>query len=317
MNKNILVTGVNGFVGHHVASLLHDMGYRIVGVGNQSELNKDLVGCVDEYISCDLTNPDAVKKINLSNTQAIINLAAFAVVGAPEDKKDLYNKINIAVHVVLYQECLNQNATPRIIVVSTGAVYDPIQPLPLNETNSSLAPDERSNEYVISKKKAEKSIQYFIDRGLKCIIARPFNHTGPGQQLGFLLPDLSEQIEIAIKRKTPILVGNLKTRRDFTDVRDVAKAYILLATCPEVNLNHSIYNICSGSSISGEQMLGFIAGSYGALELTTLVDPSKIRSNEIMDIYGSRDRITADTGWLPTIPINQMVDDFIAWKKSN
>lgn len=317
MNKYILVTGVNGFVGHHVANQLHKMNIKVLGVSNQKSVQDDLKEIVDEYISCDLTNPDEVRKLDLSNIEAIINLAAFAKIGGvTEEEKGLYDKINIAVHAVLYDECLNQKVSPRIIMVSTGAVYDPLQPLPLTEA-SSLAPDEKSNEYVISKKKAEKTISYFTDQGLKCVIARPFNHTGPGQLPGFLLPDLSQQIENALKEGQPLMVGNLDTKRDFTDVRDVARAYVELATCDESKLRHTVYNICSGSSISGKDMLQFVMNAYGASNMTTQIDPSRIRTNEIMEIYGSRERITQDIGWEPTISVRQMVEDFVEWKSQN
>ena len=316
MFKKVLVTGVNGFVGHHVADQLHKMGISVLGASNQPHIQEDLSGVVDEYISCDLTDPDSVAKIDLNGVDAIINLAGFAKVGDSIGQGELYNKVNIGVHTVLYQECLNQGVSPRIIAVSTGAVYDPLQPLPITE-ESKLADDDKTNEYTISKKLMEKAVAEFDSQGLDPIIVRPFNHTGPGQLPGFLIPDLGEQIEDSAKEGKPLLVGNLETKRDYTDVRDVAEAYVELATCDRSKLKHRIYNICSGKSVAGTEILRLLAESFGYENVETEIDQKRIRANEIMDIYGSRDRITQDTGWEPKIPIEQMIKDYADWKKTS
>jgi len=313
--SKILVPGVNGFVGHHVATQLHERGFGILGVGNQPKLEADLGGIVETYVSCDLTDPTAVSKLDLKDVSAIINLAGFAKVGDSHGQGDLYNKVNVGVHKVLYQECLNQGVSPRIVAVSTGAVYDPNQPLPITE-ESALIPDEQTNEYVISKKLTEQAVLEFNQTGLRCIIVRPFNHTGPGQLPGFLLPDLYEQIKMSQANKTPLMVGNLKTKRDFTDVRDVARAYVELATCDESRLNHSVYNICSGKSVEGTKILQILSEACGVKNLEMQIDPSRIRKNDVMDIYGSCERLNTDTGWQPTISIDQTIHDFVSQKQA-
>jgi GDP-4-dehydro-6-deoxy-D-mannose reductase len=225
----ILVTGVNGFVGHHVAEQLHESGYEVLGVDRRPELQDDLKGVVEEYVSCDLTDSEAIKSINLETVSAIINLAGFAKVGDSRGQGELYDKVNIGVHTVLYDECVRQGASPRIIAVSTGAVYDPNQPLPQTE-ESKLHDVNTVIEYIASKIKMEKAVAEYRDRGLDVIITRPLNHSGPGQLPGFLIPDIGEQIKDAIAQDKPLLTGNLDTKRDYTDVRDVANAYVLLAT---------------------------------------------------------------------------------------
>jgi GDP-4-dehydro-6-deoxy-D-mannose reductase len=313
--RKVLVTGVNGFVGHHVAKQLHDKGFTVYGASNQSDLQEDLSGAVDEYISCDLTSPEAVAKIDLSEVDAIINLAGFAKVGDSIGQGELYDRVNIGVHTVLYEECLNQGVSPRIIAVSTGAVYDPNQELPITE-DSALIPRDKTNEYTISKQKMEEAVTAFNDRGLQCVIVRPFNHSGPGQLPGFLLPDLGEQIEEAAQQGMPLMVGNLATKRDYSDVRDVARAYVVLATVGAERLNHTIYNICSGVSTKGTTILDLLKESFGASDVEVKVDQSRIRPHDVMDIYGSRDRLTQDTGWQPEISVEQMVQDYANWKKS-
>jgi len=162
----------------------------------------------------------------------------------------------------------------------------------------------------------EDAVSSYNKKGLHCVIARPFNHIGPGQMPGFLLPDLAQQLENAKNENGVIRVGNIKTRRDFTDVRDVARAYTLLATTESHNLSATIYNICSGTSLAGEQILGWLSDAYGFNDIKVEVDTDKIRENDVMDIYGSNERLQKDTGWKPQIPIEQTIRDFVEWKRS-
>lgn len=310
----VLVTGVNGFVGHHVAHALKDRDIRVIGVGNQSELAEDLKNIVEQYISCDLVDPDKVSQLDLRDIDAIINLAGFANVGESIGQGELYNTVNIGVHTVLYQECINQNVSPRIIAVSSGSVYDTSQPLPITE-ESKLIERNKANEYAVSKKLMEEAVLEFNDKGMDCIIVRPFNHSGPGQLPGFLLPDLGEQIKQAAKKNEPLMVGNLETKRDYTDVRDVARAYAELVACDRSKLHHTIYNVCSGESRKGSDILRLLAEAFDAPDLKTQVDPKRIRPNDCMDIYGSNRRLADDIGWKPEISVEQMVKDYAAWKK--
>lgn len=312
MSKKILITGINGFVGHHVAVIAHAVGHDVVGIGNQAELAEDLVDSVSEYLSCDLTDAESVKNVDLQNIDAIINLAGFAKVGDSRGQGELYNKVNVGVHTVLYDECLRQKVTPRIIAVSTGAVYDSDQQLPLSE-DSYLISDEHTNEYVVSKLHMEQSLIDYREKNLNVIIARPFNHAGPRQLSGFLVPDLLEQIKSATVSDRILRVGNLKTKRDYTDVRDVAKAYLLLATADENKIKHNTYNICSGRSTAGEDILAMLLNSYDASGLKVELDPAKVRKNDVMDIYGSFERIHKDIGWSPTISLEKMIGDFVDW----
>lgn len=312
---SVLVAGVNGFVGHHVARTLHDQNEQVLGVNLERELSPELIGIVGQYESCDLTDSQAVSRLDLSDVTAIINLAGFAAVGSSTGKSELYDKVNVGVHTTLYEACLAQNVSPRIIAVSTGAVYDSSQPMPQTE-DSRLINASDTNPYVASKLHMEAAVRELReDRGIDCIIARPFNHTGPGQGPGFLLPDLAVQLSDALASGTTMKVGNLDAKRDFTDVRDVARAYVLLATCERASLRHSVYNICSGKSIAGQYLFNLLAKNWGTPGITTEVDPKKLREKEVMDLYGSYERLNDDTGWQPEIPIEQTIADFVAWKR--
>ncbi len=168
---NILVTGINGFVGQHVARTLESKQHNVIGVGNQEAPSDEINLIISKYYSCDLTDPDQVKKIDLKDIDTIINLAGLAKVGDSRGQGELYNRVNVGVHTVLYDECLQQGANPRIIAVSTGAVYDADQPLPITET-SELVSANSTNEYVQSKLAMETALEDYRKRGLHIIVAR-------------------------------------------------------------------------------------------------------------------------------------------------
>lgn len=309
MSKTILVTGVNGFVGHHLTHEIIDRGHSVIGVGLQPKAAPKLAKLLDEYYSVDLVNPAHVAKLPLAKVRAVISLAGLANVGQSFDKPELYMQVNTSVIQTISQALLNnRQLQTRHLVVSTGAVYDPAQPMPLNEA-SGLVGD--SSPYVKSKQAMEQACQEFIMQGLDLVIVRPFNHIGPGQEPGFLLPDLFVQIKQAASSDQPLKVGNLKTKRDYTDVRDVVRAYAELVTTPK--LNHQVYNVCSGRSTGGDKILELLLASLALDKKPGVsVDQSRIRANDPPDIYGSFKRLKSETGWAPTIHIEQTIKDFIA-----
>ena len=216
--------------------------------------------------------------------------------------------VNVAVLSVLGNELLKQNPTARMIAVSTGALYDPNQVMPLSETSKTI---ETGSPYALSKLAMEKQANRLRNDGLDCIIVRPFNHIGPGQGLGFLIPDLVNKLRQADKVNSSITVGNLKTIRDYTDVRDIARAYADLATAE--NLDHNLYNVCGGIGYSGEDILKAICKAldinYGTLSIN--VDPSLIRPSDPGKIIGDHSKLTNDTGWNPQISLSKTITDII------
>ncbi len=312
---NVIVTGINGFVGRHVARSLHEYGHKIIGIGMQPEPDQEVSHLLEKYYAVDLSNTTEVSSINLTDVDSVINLAGLTKVGDSAGQGELYNRINIAVHTLLCEESMRQKSSPRIVAISSGSVYDPNQTLPLHE-QSKLIDKNNSNEYTVSKLLMEEAVELLIQQGVDCIIARPFNHSGPGQLPGFLIPDLSEQLMNTSERGVPLLVGNLQTKRDFTDVRDVASAYVALATCPRNQLKHRIYNVCSGESVAGKTLLEHLQEAFGLTTIETQVDPKKIREHDISEIYGTYERLQKDTGWEPKIPIESMINDFVTWRKA-
>lgn len=303
----VFVTGINGFVGHHLAVELARQGHQVIGSGTEPSLSPALQSFTAEYYgNSDLTDPQAVAKLPLDKADAVINLAGLAQVGASEGQTEKYQRINVAVHTVLADRVAELDRKEvRIIAVSTGAVYDNHQPMPLSEDGQLIS--SKGSPYALSKIAMEQALKSYSENGLDIIIVRPFNHIGPGQLGGFLVPDLTSQVLDSNR----LLVGDLTTERDYTDVRDVVRAYALLATLPK--LDHSLYNICSGKSISGQVMLNEIIKASGKdpESITVKVDQTRLRPNDPKKVVGDSSRLYEDTGWQPTIPLNQTITDVV------
>lgn len=290
-----MVTGANGFVGTHLVRELEANDIEVIAInGPQATVGTAL----------DLCDTGAVSELNFSDIDAVIHLAGMANVGRSFDEPQPYITSSALMTTNILEAMRVQSSKARFILVSTGAVYASNQELPITE-NSVVTP---SSPYAVSKIVAETLCEYYGSRGLDCIVARPFNHIGPGQLPGFLVPDLIEQVNHSLQATNTLKVGNLKTKRDYTDVRDVARAYRLLATA--TTLQHRIYNICSGTSLSGETILAELVKNIpGSENIQIEVDPLKLRPNDVMDIYGSNDHLKHDTDWQPQIAIQETIAD--------
>lgn len=307
MNKTILVTGVTGFVGRHLIRELRQLGHKVVGLGQGKLEDREITRLLANYYKCDLVNPKKVSALDLSGVDVVINLAGLARVGDSFKDPALYERVNVEVLTNLAGELLKQKASARMVAISTGAVYDPDQPMPLTESSKTI---KSGSPYAESKLHMEQAIPELRERGLDCVVARPFNHIGPGQSEGFLLPDLYYKIIAAKNLGGAVKVGNLSTKRDYTDVRDIVRAYTLLALAP--NLNHGIYNVCSGKSRSGDEILESLLNTMGLSgQIAVETDQSLIRPSDPANLYGSYKRLHEETGWKPTVPLEQTIKDFV------
>lgn len=305
--SRVVVTGINGFVGKHLARELHARGHGVIGLGQDTTVDAQLETIVTDYTACDLTKSEQVAKLKLDNVTAVINLAGLAKVGASFDNPELYQRVNMDVLTILGERLLSKHPAVRLIAVSTGAVYDTDQTMPLTE-DSRLIID--GSPYAMSKLAMERAALDLRRRGLDCVIVRPFNHLGPGQAGGFLLPDLYQKIRQAGQGGT-LPVGDLTTKRDYTDVRDVVRAYADLALADQ--LDETVYNVCSGQSVTGQALLDLLLETMdltGKLEVHP--DPALVRPNDPKDLFGSHQRLSNQTGWQPQIALKQTVADYVS-----
>ncbi|MDR1032755.1 MAG: GDP-mannose 4,6-dehydratase [Candidatus Nomurabacteria bacterium] len=301
MSLKIAVTGISGFVGYHLANELKANGAHVIGIDRNKESLDSLGDLVDDRIVADLADEWPVTE----PVDAIINLAGLAAVGPSFEDPQTYININSAILTNICEYYLKQTNRPRILTISSGNVYDSNQPMPISESGKL----SYSSPYSVSKILNENQCKYYKTRGLDCIVARPFNHIGPMQRRGFLVPDLLAQLQDAVTSGSGVVtVGNLKSKRDYTDVRDVAKAYYALITAD--SLSQNTYNICSGQSVAGEELLSMMQGIMGT-GIEFRIDKSKIRPNDPPVIAGDASAIKADTDWQPSIALKQTLQDII------
>jgi len=307
--QEIVITGVNGFVGEHLARHLQSEGYIVHGIGREAIPRDAIAKLLDKYSQGNLMDKASVGGIDLSKASSIIHLAGLASVTDSFKFPEQYKADNSTMTNNLLLSALEQSFSGRAVIVSTGAVYDSNQPMPLNESSQKT----QGSPYSIGKIAAEEIAKQYKDKGLNVVIARPFNHIGPGQAPGFLVSDLYEQILANNSNGAAIIsVGNLNSRRDFTDVRDIVKAYELLATAP--SLQYDTYNISSGNSYSGYDILNQLAGAMN-VTVDAQVDPSRVRPTDAAEIIGDSSRIHEELHWTPLITLGQTIQDFVTSKK--
>lgn len=167
--------------------------------------------------------------------------------------------------------------------------------------------------YAVSKASVDLLAGFYADsHGLKIVRSRAFNHTGPGQGPGYVVADLARQIARAEADREQVTVhlsvGNTSVRRDFTDVRDVVRAYDLL-------LDHGAtgaFNVCRGESVAIADIVDGLA-RHSSLRVEARADPALVREHDVMDVRGSHERLTELTGWRPEIPLNETLGAALDW----
>ena len=292
----VLVTGASGFVGPHLVRALLEAGHEVVTTGHTAS-----AGLPDgvEFHALDLTDRQAVDTLDFKGLEGVIHLAGLAAVGPSFDAPLKYVQVNGGIEINIYEAALAQGATPRFVIISSGSLYDPKGRLPLTEQS----PVRTSSPYAVSKLLQEQLATYYSGRGFESMIARPFNHIGPGQSEGFIVADFAKQICKAERSGSKeMAVGDLSARRDFTDVRDIVRGYIAIL---EKGTPGEVYNLCSGHSVSGQEILDGLLANSTSKDIQPVVDKKKLRPVEVPDIYGDHAKLTADTGWKPEIKLEQ------------
>ncbi len=309
--KRVLITGSEGFVGTHLWTELEKNGYEVFGTALQNNFPKGN----EKIIQCDITDEQSTSSL-LSSLQPdyIVHLAAISspAMSFKIPRKTL--EVNALGTLNLLEVVRSISSfRPRILVVGTSDEYGPVKAnqLPVTEA-SALNP---VNPYSISKVAGYfLSKMYSHSYHMNIIYACAFNHTGPGQLQGFLASDVALQI-VNIERgiqSNPLLTGNLDTQRDISDVRDVVRAYRLLL---EKGISGEKYNICSGRSTPVLNVVEILTG-LSSIKIERQIDPLKNRPSDMPIMYGSHQKITGLTGWIPTIPLEQTLKDLLEWYRS-
>jgi GDP-4-dehydro-6-deoxy-D-mannose reductase len=264
----------------------------------------------------DLRDPQGVQAL-ISEVQPdhIFHLAAQSFVPASfADPWDtLHNNIRAQLNLLEAVRRLGREA--RILVIGSNEEYGAPKPeeLPLTE-ESSLRPN---NPYAVSKVAQDfLGLQYHLAHGMPVVRVRPFNHTGPGQSSRFVVPAFASQIaRIEAGLQDPLMkVGNLDAARDFTDVRDIVRAYHLAVTRGEPG---DVYNLASGQPRAVQGLLEMLL-SYSRAEIRVERDPDRYRPVDVPSVYGSAEKFSQRTGWEPQIPFEQTLQDVLQyWRKNS
>ncbi len=290
-----LITGGRGFVGHWLADHLRDLGDEVVAIDREVEI----------------TDPAALlEAMSAAAPDAVYHLAALTHVGQSWEEPLQVLEVNIIGTAAVLAAARQCGTDPRVLVTSSaevyGAVTDPSS-LPLRESS----PTAPLTPYAASKLAAEAVVaQAHLGHGQHVITVRPFNHIGPGQIPNFAVPALAKRIVDADRSgAATIPVGNLSARRDFTDVRDVVRAYRLLI---EDGAPGEVYNVCSGRDVSIREIADSLLNLAGT-SLEFEVDPALVRPVEVPVLRGDPGRLVDATGWKPEVPLDQTLADVLAY----
>lgn len=310
MSGPILVTGAAGFVGGHLLDCLLADHTSIVGWYRPGTDTSGLRRGV-RWAAVELLDRDAVSRaVAEIAPSAVYHLAGAAHVGQSwQFTLETYQSNVLATHHLL---SALQASVPdvRVLVTCSATVYKSLD-RPLRESDA-LAP---ASPYATSKLAQEMlAIRAWQDDGMPVLVARAFNHTGPGQDPSYVAPGIARQIaQIEAGRQEPVLrVGNLEPRRDLTDVRDVVRAYMTMMARA---LPGRPYNVCSGRQLAIRDLVeAFVSRAKTPISLVQ--DSALFRPSDAPLLVGDHARLTTDTGWTPRIAIEQTVDELLShWRE--
>ncbi len=313
LGLKVLITGIAGFAGSHLAELALAEGAEVTGTvlpGAPVDNLHGLRGAI-HTVACDLTEPGAVARVLQDvRPDRIFHLAGASVVGSSWTHRAEVLRANLDGTFQLL-EGLRAVPAPCLLVSSAevyGAVPEAEQPIGETQPLRPVSP------YALSKACQELYADYYVRaERLPIVIVRAFNHVGPRQGLGFVWSDIARQIAgIEAGREPPVLeVGTLTTRRDFTDVRDIVRAYWLLLDRAAPG---QVHNAASGRALAIREVVdGFLALATRPIEVR--IDPARVRPVDIPLLLGDAGRLRALTGWKPVVPLEQSFVDVLAdWR---
>lgn len=297
MSRRLLVTGASGFVGKHLVAL------GAAGELSDWQLQVPVAGF-------DLLRPDSIDvALQAGDPDAVIHLAGQTFV--PEAFRDPQRtlQVNLLGTLNLLQALKRRGFSGTLLYVSSGDVYGQVDEvnLPISED---LAPRPR-NPYAVSKVAAELLCQQWsYSEPWRIIVARPFNHIGPGQGEAFVIPSMARQLIRVRQGLQPaqLEVGDVDVTRDFLDVRDVLQAYLALL---ERGRNGEVYNVCSGAEWCVRDLIAQM-GSLVGIEVELRHDASRLRLSEQRRVVGCNKKIQKETGWKPGVSITETLQSVLS-----
>ena len=314
----VLVTGIDGFVGSHAAEYLLGIGgIELHGTHYPGQKTANIDHLRDRITlhEADIVDAETVRDVFTSvRPEKVIHLAGQAFV--PAALKDPFGtfSVNIMGGVAVLDAARHQaeasGAGPDLLLVSSGEVYGKVTTEPITEDS----PVRPANPYAVSKASVDLIGQeYRRTFGVRASVVRPFNHAGPRQSPVFVSSDFGRQFAlIAAGKSEPVVhAGDVDTMRDFTDVRDVVRAYWAILTHPS---DHTVFNLCSGHVVAIRDLIGIYERVSG-IRVTVRREEARTRGGNAPFMAGSYARLHGATGWEPSIPLEKtLADVFAYWK---
>lgn len=302
-----LITGT-GFVGRHLARYLVKQDIEVLGTALHSPEEEELFEGY-QYLLCDVCSQAALQNIlEKWNPDYIFHLAAQSSASHSWVQTRETFEINLMGELNLLETLRRLGISARVLITCSSHEYGKVDPrdFPISEEQL-LRPD---SPYALSKVFQELlAKQYFEAYGMPLVVTRAFNHAGPGQGTGFVCADFAKQIaEVEAGIREPIIyVGNLGTKRDFTDVRDIVRAYWLIM---EKGKAGETYNVCSGKAYAIGEILDILL-SKARVKVEIRNDPERSRPADIPVLLGDPAKIFRATGWKPEIPFERTLEDVL------
>ncbi len=305
-----LITGIAGFAGPWLAAHLLGRGIECVGLSHGSANPSHPISLRGLRIhDVDIRDRAGLRQLlRAENPDFVYHLAAVSHVPTSRANPELTFDANVGGTFNLLENLRQLGSASRVVFVSSGNLYGQTESGEDGFTEDS--PLEATSPYATSKLIGEQlALSYVRDFGLPIMIARPFNHTGPGQAPSFVCPEFARAIAAGAVGNCAVHLrtGLLEIRRDISDVRDVVRAYALLA---ERGRPGGIWNVCSGSTVSMADILRILA-ELAHVQVTTEPDPARVRPREILRSGGNRSKISRDLGWTPEIPLTRTLQDLL------
>jgi len=302
----VLITGITGFAGSHLAEYALDQeGVEVYGIRRWRSPTENIDHIIDQLniVECDIRDAASVTgMIATVRPDRIFHLAAQSYVPTSWHAPAESLETNIIGQLNLFEAVRQTGCDTRIQIAGSSEEYGLVHrdETPITESNH-LRP---LSPYAVSKVTQDLlAYQYFRSYGTHTIRTRGFNHTGPRRGEVFVVSNFAKQIALieAGERDPVIRVGNLEAERDFTDVRDVVRAYWLI-------LEHGdpgdVYNIASGTAWRIQDVLDLLL-SFSEIDISVEVDPQRLRPSDVELLLGDASKLSAITGWQPLIPFEQ------------
>lgn len=315
----LLITGITGFVGSHMAEFALAHGAEVSGSmrWRSKTENIDHLRARITLVECDLRDLSSVRNLlEITEPTHVVHLAAQSFVAASWKAPAETLTTNIISQVNLLEAMRGLRISPRFLAVGSSEEYGLVHPdeLPIKETN----PLRPLSPYAVSKVTQDMmGYQYFKSYGLPIVRTRAFNHEGPRRGDVFVTSNFARQIaEIEAGIREPVIfVGDLKPKRDYSDVRDIVRGYWALLERGEPG---EVYNLCSGKSWPIQHVLDFLLGQSRVKGIAVKIDPARLRPSDVMELEGDPGKIQRALGWKVEIPFEQTLTELLDyWRHRN